>query len=261
MRDARVPAGMGELIATKPMFGRVVSVEEVELARAEKVKDEPEDEREAAAEIRAGGKVLRVATEELTAQSAKDAESATKAAAGATAEGANRHHIREGEANIERVGTADEDATIVTVERVRRREGAKAEDHGWRARVNTVEVGNGEAVAESVTQVDSPGNEPHVRVEGGAEEVAAVAALDCEGRGGEGRCRRRGGGSSKSSGRRGLLPEPLKVEDRCGFILTRYRPHQAAKSEWPEQAASEGRGSQLRRKEGRRGEGEGDGEG
>ena len=78
-------------------------VTEVALAGDEVEVDEAEGESQTEAKVRASGEVLRISTEKLTAEGTEDVETSAEATAGATTEGAYRHHIREREPNVGRV--------------------------------------------------------------------------------------------------------------------------------------------------------------
>ena len=78
-------------------------VTEVALAGDKVEGDEAEGERETEAKVRASGEVLGITAEKLTAEGTEDVESSAEATAGATTEGAHRHHVREREPNVGRV--------------------------------------------------------------------------------------------------------------------------------------------------------------
>ena len=78
-------------------------VTEVALAGDEVEGDEAKGEGETEAKVRASGEVLRITAEKLTAEGTKDVALSAETTAGATTEGAYRHHIREREPNVGRV--------------------------------------------------------------------------------------------------------------------------------------------------------------
>ena len=110
-------------------------------------------------------------------------ETSAEATAGATTEGAHRHHIREREPNVGRVSGVllwRRFIVVVKVRGVGGVHGEKAEDDGWRVRVDAVEVSVGEVATEGVTQVEGTSDESPVCVKRGTTAVATVTALDCQ---------------------------------------------------------------------------------
>ena len=132
--------------------------------------------------VRASGEVLRVSTEKLTAEGTEDVETSAEATAGATTEGAHRHHIREREPNVRRVSGVLLGRRLIVVVKVRwvgGVHGVKAEDDRWRVGVDAIEVDVGEVATKGVTQVEGTSDESPVCVKRGTTAVATVTALDC----------------------------------------------------------------------------------
>ena len=108
-------------------------------------------------------------------------ETSAEATAGATTEGAYRHHIREREPNVRRVSGVLLRRRLVVVVKVRGVggiHGEKAEDDRWRVGVDAIEVDVGEVATKGVPQVEGTSDESPVRVKRGTTAVATVSALD-----------------------------------------------------------------------------------
>ena len=108
-------------------------------------------------------------------------ETSAEATAGATTEGAYRHHIREREPNVRRVSGVLLRRRLIVVVKVRGVggiHGEKAEDDRWRVGVDAIEVDVGEVATKGVPQVEGTSDESPVRVKRGTTAVATVTALD-----------------------------------------------------------------------------------